>query len=77
MKSVVMLFDATKGEFVKEAVYCLPPKKALICAVNQYKGNFNTWEYPNDMEGIHKSNCVKGRLLFDITEDLIMYAQEA
>ena len=72
-----MLFDATKGEFVEEYLYTLPPKKALICAINQHKGNFNTWEYPNDIEGIHKSNCVKGRLLFDIDEDRILYAQEA
>ena len=77
MKSVVMLFDAIKGEFIKEAFYSLPPKKALIAAVMQYKGNTNTWEYPTDLDGIYKSHIIKDRLMYDITENLIMYAQKA
>ena len=77
MKSVVMLFDARKGDFIKEAIYSLPPRKALICAVMQYKGNFNTCKYPDDLEEIYKSNVIKDRLLYDINENLIMYSQKA
>lgn len=77
MKSIVMLFDATKGDFVKEALYSLSPKKALITAVMQYKGNMNTWEYPKDLDGICKSKAVKGRLLYALTDNLIMYSQKA
>ena len=77
MKSVVMLFDGRKGEFVKEIIYTLSPRKALICAAMQYKGNFNTWEYPDDLEGIYKSKVIKDRLLYDIDENLIMYSQKA
>ena len=76
-KSVVMLFDANKGEFIKTAFYDLAPKKAMIAAVMQYNGNFNTWEYPKTLDGIYKSNCVKDRLLYDISENLIMYSQMA
>ena len=77
MKSWVMLFDARKGDFIWEAMYYLSPKKALINAVMQYKGNMNTWEYPKDLDGIYKSRVVKDRLLYDITDNLTMYAQRA
>ena len=77
MNSLVMLFDAKKGAFVQEAIYSLPPKNALICAVMQYKGNTNTWEYPKDLDGIYKSRMVKDRLLYDITDNLTIYAQRA
>ena len=69
-----MLFDATKGDFVKEALYTLSPKKALITAVMQYKGNMNSEKYPKDLDGIYKS---KGRLLYDLTDNLTMYSQKA
>lgn len=77
MISFCMLFDATKGEFIQEARYTLPPKEALIAAVEQYKGNYNWWDYPKELEGIYKSNVIKDRLLYNITDDLIMYAQLA
>lgn len=77
MKSFVMLFDATKGDFVKEALYTLSPKKALITAVMQYKENMNSEKYPKDLDGIYKSKAVKGRLLYDLTDNLTMYSQKA
>lgn len=77
MKSIVMLFDAAKGNFVKECIYTLPPKKALICAIKQYHNDFNTFNYPDDIEGIYKSNVIKDRLLFNLSDDLILYSQKA
>lgn len=77
MNSLVMLFDATKGDFVKEVLYTLSPKKALITAVMQYKGNMNSEKYPKDLDGIYKSKAVKGRLLYDLTDNLTMYSQKA
>lgn len=76
-RSLVMLFDAEKGDFISEELYDLPPKKALINAIEQYKGNYNTWEYPKEIDGIYKSKMVKDRLMYDITEDLIMVSQKA
>lgn len=49
MKSVVMLFDARKGEFVKEAICTLSPMKAMVSAVMQYKRDFNTQNYPSKL----------------------------
>ena len=77
MKSVVMLFDARKGEFVNEAIYTLSPMKAMISAVMQYKGDFNTQNYPSKLDGIYKSNVIKDRLLYNLSDDLIMYSQKA
>ena len=77
MKSVVMLFDARKGEFVKEAIYTLSPMKAMISAVMQYKGDFNTQNYPSKLDRIYKSNVIKDRLLYNLSDDLIMYSQKA
>jgi len=77
MRSFVMLFDANEGEFVKEAVYNLPPKQALINAVMQYRGDYNTENYPKEIDGIYKSKMVKDRLLFDLSENLTLYSQEA
>ena len=77
MKSVVMSFDTRKGEFVKEAIYTLSPMKAMISAVMQYKGDFNTQNYPSELDGIYKSNVIKDRLLYNLSYDLIMYSQKA
>lgn len=77
MKSVVMLFDARKGEFVKETIYTLSPMEAMISAVMQYKGDFNTQNYPSKLDGIYKSNVIKDRLLYNLSDDLIMYSQKA
>lgn len=76
MKSVVMLFDARKGEFVKEVIYTLSPMKAIISAVMQYKGDFNTQNYPSKLDGIYKSNVIKDRFLYNLSDDLIMYSQK-
>lgn len=77
MVSFVSLFDAKKGEYVKQARYTLSPKDSLIVAIMQYNGNYNTWEYPKEMDGIYKSKMVKDRLLFNLTDDLILESQLA
>lgn len=72
-----MVFDPNEGQIVTEARYALPPKEALIAAVCQLNGNFNTGEYPKDLPGIEKSSLVKGRLLYAYSEDTILYSQPA
>ena len=72
-----MLFDARKGEFVKEAIYTLSPMKAMISAVMQYKGDFNTQNYHSKLDGIYKSNVIKDRFLYNLSDDFIMYSQKA
>jgi hypothetical protein len=74
-KSIVSVFDATKGEFTEEKMYYLPPKKALICEIMQRKGNYNTSNYPKNLDGIYKSKVIKDRLLYDFSENIILYSQ--
>ena len=75
MVSFVMLFDANEGMFIQEARYTLSPMEALIAAIEQYKGNYNTWEYPKTLNGVYKSNVIKDRLLYDISDNLVLYSQ--
>ena len=49
----------------------------MISAVMQYKGNFNTQDYPSKLDGIYKSNIIKDRLLYNLSDDLIIYSQKA
>ena len=77
-KVLVMLWDGRSGDFIKTMLYAnITVKQALINAVYQLRDNYNTWEYPKDLDGIYKSKMVKDRLLYDIGEDLILYAQRA
>lgn len=77
-KVLVMIWDGRSGDFIKTSLYTnISVKQALINAVYQLKGNFNTWEYPTELDGIYKSKMVKDRLLYDISEDLVLYAQKA
>ena len=77
MVSFVMLFDTNEGAFMQEARYTLTPMEAMIAAVEQYKGNYNTWEYPKTLNGVYKSNVVNNRLLYNISGHLILYSQPA
>ena len=72
----VVLADMRTAEDVKEALYNLPVKKALIAAYMQYHGDYNWTKYPKDIEGIVKSKEIKGRYYLPITEDIVLRAQE-
>ena len=50
----------------KIAAYSISPKKALICYIMQYIYNdFNTWEYPEELDGIRASDTVKDHWYYD------------
>lgn len=75
MKTLVYEVNLTEGERTHEAVYTLPVKKALIAYLQQRQGNHNTWQYPEDMDGIRKS--IKPRTLFyPINHEIVVYATE-
>lgn len=75
---IVQLWDANAGDFYRSALfYNTTPEKALIAYLEQMKGNFNTWTYPEDLEGIYKSQAVQDRILYDLTDDITVYAQRA
>lgn len=74
----VTVWNMATGNPIKEGLYTnMTVKQALICGIQQFKGNLNTWEYPKDMNGIYKSNLVKGRLLYDISAEIVVSAQKA
>ena len=74
----VTVWNMESGEPVKEGLYTdMTVKDALICGVEQFKGNFNTWEYPKDLKGIYESRMVQGRLLYDISNNVVVSAQRA
>lgn len=75
-KSIVTLWDmADNAAIVKEALFFLDPRHALIAAVMQYKGDYNTADYPANLPEIYASKMVKDRLCYDISDDLILTAQ--
>ena len=77
-KSVIVgVWDANKPDITTSYLYHgISREKAIICFINQYfKKNFNTSDYPDTIQGIRKSSLIKDRLLYDYTENLIIYAQ--
>lgn len=75
---IVTLWDGCTGAFGPEELFHnMTAKEALITFLEQLKGNFNTWTYPEDLEGIYPSNCIKDRINYDLTEDIVVYAQRA
>ena len=50
----------------KKAEYSLEPKKALIAFVMQdIHNNFNTWEYPEHIKGIRRSDTFADHWYYD------------
>lgn len=75
MKTTIKEFNLNTGEIEKEAIYILPAKKALISYLQQRNGNYNTWTYPEDMEGIRKS-IRPNTLLYQVNDSIVIYATE-
>ena len=57
------------GAIRKKAEYSLPPKKALVCYIQQCNGNFNTWEYPDHLPGMRESKTVPDHWYYDDIEN--------
>ena len=53
-------------------------KQAIINFLYQYfKHDYNTFNYPDDIAGIYKSKVIKDRYLYNVTDNIIIYAQIA
>lgn len=69
ISKVTIIYTLTEGEpdIRKRAEYTLPPKKALVCFIEQFiNKNFNTWEYPEEIKGMRESETVKDHWYFDV-----------
>jgi len=54
------------GKIKEEARYTTSPKRALICYIMQYKhNNWNTWTYPEDIDGIEEYTGAKNHYRYD------------
>jgi hypothetical protein len=77
-KSIIAgVWNAATGEFIHEALYHgITREKAIINIIKQFfNKDYCTWNYPDNIEGIHKSQVIKDRLLYDYTDNIIIYAQ--
>ena len=78
-KILVGLWDASGDIQINCIYHDMTREKAINLFYNQYiKHNFNTFQYCNDkLSGIYNSKVIKDRLLFDVSDDMIIYAQYA
>lgn len=54
------------------AIYTLSPKKALINYIMQYiYNNYNTWTYPDHIDGIKKSKIKPDHYYYDLESVVI------
>lgn len=76
---LVGIWDANNPDNVTTWLYCgISKEKALISFIKQYiDHNYNTWNYPDHIEGIYNSHVIKDRILYDLTDDIVIYAQYA
>lgn len=78
-KSIVVTFwDATKGntENTSFIYHGITREKGIITFIKQYFYNdYNTADYPEKLDGIYKSHVIKDRLLYDFSENIVVYSQ--
>lgn len=66
MGSMIWILEEGKG-YRCAAEYSLPPKAAMVAYIKQYvENNWNTWEYPDVIEGMRESDTVADHWYFDL-----------
>ena len=63
-----LIYELREGDpnIRKKAIYTIEPKEALISYVMQeIFGNYNTWEYPEELKGMRESDTVKDHWYYD------------
>ena len=74
MTTLINKYEQATGNLIHSAVYTTNARKALINYVMQEVNcNFNTWKYPEDIEGI-KESTIKQSVLYFETENYIIQA---
>ena len=78
MATQINIYNEETG--VKEAsfIYSLGLKESIIATIEQFfKGNFNTWQYPTDIEGVFTgSSRIDQNRLYKQYGDYIIQAWE-
>jgi hypothetical protein len=58
--------DEKTGKITRQATYSTDSKQSLINFIMQdIRGNYNTWEYPTNIEGIRESPTVANHYYYD------------
>lgn len=66
MSTMIYELQEKTGKINKLAIYTVDPKRALINFIMQYiHNNFNTWNYPEHINGIRESDTVKQHFYYD------------
>jgi hypothetical protein len=74
MNSSVIIPLFSDGNFGPPVYYSQPPKKALICFVMQHVfRRYNTWMYPDDLEGIIQTPS--GNYMYADSNGAVYYAK--
>lgn len=64
-KAKIILYDEATLDEKTISYYSLPAKQALInWIMSNVKMNNNTWDYPNEMDGIRESTTKQGVFYF-------------
>lgn len=80
MRSIFVIeFDMKTGKDTKTVLYNgITRKQGIINYIEQFKhNNYNTWNYPDDIQGIEKSYFINDRLLYQYDDNTIIYTQYA
>jgi len=71
MKSIIYELEEN-GNITEKAIYTVTAKQALINYVMQFKkGNFNTWAYPETLEGMRESPKKDNAFYYDYNNIVI------
>ena len=67
MGSMIYILEEGNPQMRKVAEYSTSPKEALVAYVEQFVfENFNTWEYPEKIEGMRESSTLADHWYFDL-----------
>lgn len=65
MKSIIYALEEKTGRIEKKALFSLAPKNALVAFVMQAKGDFHTWNYPENLPGMRQGDTVPNHWYYD------------
>ena len=66
MGSMIWILEEGRG-YRCVAEYSLPPKAALVAYIKQnIENDFNTWDYPELIEGMRESDTVSDHWYYDL-----------
>ena len=65
--TTIFMLEEGKPDVRRVASYSCSPKQALVAYVMQYiKNNWNTWEYPEMLEGMRESQTIADHWYYDL-----------